>query len=127
MSDNEPIKTNGVDGKVISAVSYLGVIGLIIAFVLSKQNKNELVLFHLKQAAGLSVLAVGLILCCFILIPISFIIPVLLIIVFPAIGIINLSVLVFIVIGILNAVNEKMNYLPIIGKKSDVFFAKYIN
>jgi hypothetical protein len=127
MTENEPVKTNGVDSKVISAVAYLGVIGLIIAIVLSKQNKNELVLFHLKQAAGLSVLAVCLILCCFILIPISFVIPFLLIIVFPVIGIINLGVLLFMIIGILNAVNENMNYLPIIGKKSDVFFAKYIN
>jgi len=127
MSENEPVKTNGVDGKLISAVAYFGVIGLIFALVLSKQNKNELVLFHLKQAAGLSALVVCLILCFFILIPISIIIPFLFIIVFPVIGIIYLGVLVFFIMGILNAVNENMNYLPIIGKKSDVFFAKYIN
>ena len=126
MENKELVNSNGVDGKVIAVISYFGIIGLIIGLFLSKQNKSELVLFHLKQSAGLSALVIGLMICCFILIPISILIPFLLILVFPAIGIINMGILILIIMGILNAFNEKMNFLPIIGKKSDEFFSKYI-
>jgi hypothetical protein len=106
MENKELEKPKGVDGKIIAAISYFGIIGLIVAFVLSKENKSELVLFHLKQSAGLQALYFVVIICCFILAPL---------------------VLVLMIMGIINAFNEKMKPLPIIGIKSDAFFSKYIN
>ena len=106
MENKDLANPKGVDGKIIAAISYLGIIGLIIAFFLSKENKNELVLFHLKQASGLQVLYFVVIICCFILTPL---------------------ILVLMIMGITNAFNEKMKPLPIIGNKSDAFFSKYIN
>lgn len=115
------------DGKVLAIISYFGLIGLIIALFMSKENKNEFALFHLKQAAGVSLVSLIFILTCFIIIPISFLLPFLLIIIFPLIIIINLGILILCVIGILNAVNEKRSPLPLIGAKSEEFFTKYIN
>ena len=127
MENKELEKPKGVDGKIIGAISYFGIIGLIVAFFLSKQNKNELVLFHLKQSAGLWVLHIVFFMCAsFIAIITTFVFFPLLFIVLPVIGIINMVFLIFMVMGILNAFNEKMKPLPIIGKKSDSFFSKYI-
>ena len=90
MENVEQAKPKGVDGKIIAGISYFGLIGLIVAFVLSKENKSELVLFHLKQAAGLWVLHIVFTMCAFVTIIIFFLLPFLLILVFPVIGIINI-------------------------------------
>ena len=127
MENKELEKPKGVDGKIIAAISYFGIIGLIVAFFLSKQNKNELVLFHLKQSAGIQVVYIVFFMCaCFIATISTFIFFPLLFIELPVIGIINMVIFIFMVMGILNAFNEKMKPLPIIGKKSDSFFSKYI-
>jgi uncharacterized membrane protein len=126
MENTEIAKPKGVDGKIIAAISYFGLVGLIVAFVLSKQNKNELVLFHLKQSAGLWVLHIVYSMCAFFIVLIFLLLPFLLILVFPIVGIINMGFLILMVMGIINAFNEKMKPLPIIGKKSDALLSKYI-
>ncbi len=128
MENTEIAKPKGVDGKIIAGISYFGLIGLIIAFVLSRENKNELVLFHLKQAAGLFVLLIVFHICtsfaCAICaIPIFWIGFIL---VLPVVVIINTCILILMIMGIINGFTEKMKPLPIIGKKSDAFFSKYI-
>lgn len=126
MENVEQAKPKGVDGKIIAAISYFGIIGLIVAFFLSKENKSELVLFHLKQASGLWVLHIVFAMCYFVTIIIFLIIPPLLILVFPVIGIINMGFVILRIMGIINGFTEKMKHLPIIGKKSDALLSKYI-
>lgn len=129
MENIEQPKNKGLDMQSLGIISYLGIIGFIIAFILGKDKNNEVLTFHLRQSAGISALFVGVLLCFFVLIPISIIIPPLWIIVFPLIFIFyigNLILLILIVMGIMNVVNEKMIHLPVIGKKSEQIFYKYI-
>ena len=126
METELPQKNNISEGKTIAIISYFGLIGLVIALFMSKEKKSEFILFHLKQAAGVSLIALCFILICFIVIPASFVLPFLLIIIIPLIGIFNFGILILHIIGILNAVNEKRSHLPLIGKKSEEFFTKYI-
>jgi uncharacterized membrane protein len=126
MENTEIAKPKGVDSKIIAGISYFGLIGLIVAFVLSKENKSELVLFHLKQAAGLWILHIVFTMCTFVTIIICVLLPFLLILVFPVVGIINTCFLILMIMGIINGFTEKMKHLPIIGKKSDALLSKYI-
>lgn len=95
--------------KTLSILSYVTIIGWIIAYVKGKelQPKNDLVTYHLKQGLGFFILTI--------------IVNVILsVVVFtvPSLGILNyLSLILFVlwVFGIINAVNEQKKPIPLIG------------
>jgi len=94
------------EGKTMAIVSYLTVIGLLIAYIVNNDKKNEFVKFHIAQSVRVVLLAVAL---------------------FIVLGIINALLglgflnilrwapLVFAILGIINANNGKAEKLPIIG------------
>lgn len=94
------------EGKTMAIVSYLTVIGLLIAYLVNNDKKNEFVKFHIGQSIRVVLLSVAL---------------------FIVLGIINamigmgfLNILrwapfVFAILGIINANNGKAEKLPIIG------------
>lgn len=43
------------EGKTIAIIGYFYVIGLIIAFVMNNEKKNEFAAFHFRQSLGLSI------------------------------------------------------------------------
>lgn len=45
------------EGKTIAIISYLWVIGLIIAFIMNKDKKNSFASFHIRQMVGLAILS----------------------------------------------------------------------
>lgn len=51
------------EGKTIAIVSYLTIIGLIVAFVLNNEKKNSFASFHIRQSLGvmLTGLALGVV------------------------------------------------------------------
>jgi len=95
--------------KTLSILSYVTIIGWIIAYIKGKelQPKNDLVTYHLKQGLGFFIL--------------SIIVNVILSVVvytIPSLGILNylsLILLVLWVFGIINAVNEQKKPIPVIG------------
>jgi uncharacterized membrane protein len=100
-----------MDKKVLSIVSYVTIIGWIVAFIKYKElpkNDQGLVVFHLRQSFGLSVLglAVG-------------IVGSILASLIPFLGIlmsiIGLAFLALMVIGILNSSQEAQKTLPVVG------------
>lgn len=96
------------EGKTIAIISYLTVIGLVIAFVMNNEKKNPFAHYHIRQALGLTLTGVV----------ISFlnIIPVLGLI----INVVGFFVLLYMLImGVLNAMNERKQPLPILGKQYD--------
>lgn len=96
-----------MDSKVQSILSYLGILWLL-AYFLGKEQRDEVSRFHLKQGLGLIIVSfVG----SFILGILAFIVPSLAIIS----NIYGLLMLILIIIGIVNAVNQKMKPLPVIG------------
>ncbi|HMR17890.1 MAG TPA: DUF4870 domain-containing protein [Sphingobacterium sp.] len=114
MENFEPNPPTNVveEGKTIAIISYLTLIGLVIAFVMNNDKKNSFAAFHIRQAIGIMLTGVVL----------GFvnIIPVLGWIVF-IIG------WVFIVIlwitGLLNALNGKEKPVMVLGEKFNEWFA----
>lgn len=95
---------NKTDPKIIAIISYITIIGWVIALLLHQNNRSELGAFHIRQTLGLFL--TGLIL--------SFI---------PIIGwILGIIVFVFWIIGLINAINGEMKPVPVVGKLyQDIF------
>lgn len=99
------------EGKNIAVIAYLTIIGLIIAFVMNNEKKNEFAAFHIRQSLGVALagLALGLI----------SMIPVLGWIVF----LVGIFVLLYMwVMGLLNAVNSKEKTVPLLGDQFAEWF-----
>ncbi len=118
-------KSSGDDeGKIFAVIAYLlGIIGFLIVLLAKKDNKFAM--YHAKQSLVLSIAAL------IIFIPGSIVTAIIGIV--PVIGwiialvlslvmmLIGLGFLVFVVLGIINAINLQMKPLPIIGKFADKF------
>lgn len=100
------------EGKSMGAIAYITVIGLIIAFVQNNEKKNLFTAFHIRQSLGIAVTGFAL--------GIIGVIPILgwIIIIFGSIGL-----LVLWVIGLMNALNGKMQPVPVLGAKYNEWFA----
>ena len=94
----------------ISIISYITIIGWIIAFIVYGNNpeKSSLAKFHLKQSLGLAILGILNAVASVIVTPMV-----------PSIGIvftiINFATFVFLILGIINASKEEEKPLPLIG------------
>ncbi|MBC9932977.1 DUF4870 domain-containing protein [Chitinophaga qingshengii] len=99
-----------MSNKTISILSYVTIIGWIIAYVKSKElsPKSDLVSYHLKQGLGFFILAVIINI---ILTTIVFVIPTL-----SFLSYIGLALFILWVFGIINAVNEQKKPIPVVGK-----------
>lgn len=98
-----------MDNKTISIISYITIIGWVIAYLVGKDNLDSFSKYHLRQSLGLGLMAIG----------VSFIIGILRFMI-PALGmitwIINLFFFVLFIVGIINAANGQKKPLPVIGK-----------
>lgn len=95
-----------MNNKTLSIVSYITLIGWLIAFLAGKENANSLLKYHLRQSLGLILVA-------FVFNIIIYIIAFTLKI---NLGFIGIVFLILLVIGIINANNETEKPLPLIGK-----------
>ncbi|MBY0538913.1 hypothetical protein K2P56_00570 [Patescibacteria group bacterium] len=104
----EAKKSEPDNSTVMAALAYIGPL-VIVSYIVAKDT--PFVKFHIKQGLVLLVIEVALwflggMLWAFI----------------PFMGLINLVVLVFAIMGIINAVNKKEQELPLVGS-----FAKHFN
>ncbi|UHO40105.1 DUF4870 domain-containing protein [Chryseobacterium capnotolerans] len=99
-----------MNSKTISILSYVTIIGWIIAYVKSKDlhGKNELANYHLEQGLGFFLLTVIINVLLSIIVPI---IPVL-----SFLNYIGVILLILWIFGIINAANEQKKPIPVIGK-----------
>lgn len=93
------------DGKTIAIISYITLIGLLIAYLMNNDKKNEFAKFHIGQAVRVAILGVANYI-------LGFFLPFSLGILSTIIG---LGVLALAIMGIINAVNLQEKKLPIIG------------
>lgn len=112
----ENINTNktALDGKSIAIISYLTIIGWIIAYVMYGNNKTQLGAFHLRQSLFLMItgFAVSILQWVFIFIPIlGWLISILLYFVL-------LGLFVLWIIGLIAAINGEEKEVPFLGKKA---------
>lgn len=104
-----------MDNKTLSIVSYITLIGWLIAYFAGKENADALLKYHLRQSFGIMILT-------FI---VSIIVNILVFVspVFIYLGIISLFFFILTIIGIINAANQVMKPLPLIGKLFENKFA----
>ena len=98
--------SNDVQGKNIAIISYLTVIGLVLAFVMNNEKKEPFAIFHIRQSLGIVLTSIALVI----------------VNIFPVfrciISIIGFLVLLYIwIAGLLNAINGKEKVVPILGDK----------
>jgi len=92
------------DGKVVAILSYITLIGWIIAIIMNSSKKTSLGSFHLRQA--LIIMIAGIV--------VSWI---------PVIGwILSLILFVFWIIGLVAAIQGKEKEIPIIGSLAQKWF-----
>ncbi len=99
------------EAKKIAIISYITIVGLVIAFVMNNDKKLDFANFHIRQSLGLCLtgLALGVI----------GIIPIL----GWIINILGIFVLLYMwVMALMNAINEKEKPAPILGKKYELWF-----
>lgn len=90
----------------IAIISYLTLIGLIVAFVMNNEKKDAFSSFHIRQSLGLGITGMAL--------SIIAIIPILGWIVY----FVGIFLLIFMwIMGVMNAINGKEKPLPILGEK----------
>jgi len=103
--------------KTLAILSYVTIIGWLVSFIQTKDQaqKNQLVKYHLKQGLGLFIVAV---IFNVVLSVVASIIPAL-----SFLGLVGYAFWVFLIFGIINANNEELKPLPLIGKMFEDKFA----
>ncbi len=100
-----------ISGKNIAIISYITIIGWIVAIVLHSENKTRIGAFHLRQSLGLFSMAVA----CAILQFMFMWIPILGWLIAFSIWILMVAIIAFVILGIIMAANDQEKTLPIIG------------
>jgi len=99
------------EAKKIAVISYITIIGLVIAFVMNNEKKLDFARYHIRQSLGLC--ATGLALGLIGMIPILGWI----------INIVGIFVLLYMwIMALMNAINEKEKPAPLLGKKYEEWF-----
>lgn len=93
------------EGKTMAIVSYLFVIGLLIAFLVNNDKKNEFVKFHIGQSIRVWILSIALSILLFIMAMMGV----------GFLGILRWVPLALAILGVINASQGKVEKLPLIG------------
>ena len=97
--------------KLIGIISYITVIGFIIALILNQEKKDPFSSFHIRQSLGIFVTGLGL--------SILAVVPIIGWIV-AIVG--SLVVLVMWILGLISAINGTMKPVPVLGEKFETWF-----
>ncbi|WGK63878.1 DUF4870 domain-containing protein [Croceiramulus getboli] len=112
----ETTQNQAEEGKTIAIISYITIIGLIIAFVMNNEKKNDFASFHIRQSVGLACTGIAL--------GIIGVIP----IIGWLINLIGIFVLLYLwIMGIVNAVNLNRKPVPLLGERFENWFKGSIN
>lgn len=95
------------DGKTIAIISYLTWIGLLIAFIMNNEKKNDFAKFHIRQSLLLTLTGiVGMF-----------------VFWLPLVGwALALGLLILWIMGLISAINGEKKELPVIGKYAQEWF-----
>jgi uncharacterized membrane protein len=105
-------------GKTMAILAYIPIalVGLIVSIVCISNKNNAYSLYHSKQALTLYICWVGAAVCC---------VPLFLICIgLPLLIAVQITALVFCILGIVNASSGKCKPLPLVGRFADKWFGK---
>ncbi|MCL5031161.1 MAG: hypothetical protein M1480_19330 [Bacteroidetes bacterium] len=106
------------DGKTIAIISYLSIIGWIIAYIMYGNNKAPLAAFHLRQTITLYIASLAV----WIVEMILAFIPVIGILASIAAIFLYIAFFIFWIIGFIAAVNGQEKAMPFIGVQAQAWF-----
>jgi len=102
------------EGKTIAIISYITLIGLIIAFIMNNDKKNSFASYHIRQSIG--IIGIYILLAIFFTV-LSFIVYI------PFLStILYLGVFVLLILGLLSAVQGETKPVPLVGEKFQEWF-----
>lgn len=104
-------------GKIVGILSYITIIGWVIAIIMHNNDKTRFGAYHLRQGLGLFVLSIAitaLLMGTMMFMHFGF---------FWLSSIVRLGILALVIIGIVNAVNLKKQPLPIVGELFNNLFS----
>jgi uncharacterized membrane protein len=116
---NQPLndQQDAEKGKTIGILAYCTLIGWIIAIVMHQNDKTRFGAFHLRQALGIWIAYLA----CFILIMITA--PFMLFLSVFLLPVVGITTLIFVILGLVNAINGKMKPTPLIGGLAEKILA----
>ena len=106
------------NGKTIALISYLTIVGWIVAYVMYSSQKTALAAFHLRQSIFLFILGIIL----YIANMIFFLIPVLGWIMNIVLLLAGIGLFVLWLIGLIAAINGEQKAVPVVGEKAQEMF-----
>ena len=111
--NNSLINLNSDNGKTVAIVSYLTIIGWIIAYVMYGNKKQQLSAYHIRQSLGIMITGVLFYVLQFMLLFVPFIGWLISLIMIP------LGLLLFVawIMGLIAAINGEEKPVPYIGNK----------
>ncbi|MEE1945262.1 hypothetical protein VRU48_09090 [Pedobacter sp. KR3-3] len=107
-------QTQEMDEKTVAIISYITIIGWIIAYVQLGKNKSQLALFHIRQSLFLMLCAFGI---CIVQMLFAFT-PYLGRMISLSLSLVLLGFLVLWVLALISAVNGEQKPLPLFGNKA---------
>ncbi|HEV7839269.1 MAG TPA: DUF4870 domain-containing protein [Gemmatimonadaceae bacterium] len=120
MTSSDAFATPTTEDRTVAILSYLTVFGFIIAVVLNSSRKTQLGAFHLRQALGLFLTAI-------VFYPVTIFLVFIPILGWLAIFVGWMTLLIFAVMGFINAVTGKTTPVPIVGRMYQRWFANAFN
>ncbi|MEO6949417.1 MAG: hypothetical protein ABI123_07305 [Ginsengibacter sp.] len=107
----ETTSETAVQGKDIAIISYITIIGLVIAFIMNSEKKASFAYYHIRQVTGLAVTGLAL-----------WIIGIIPILGWLILIVGSFCLLIMWIMGLMNAINGKEAPVPILGKKYEEWF-----
>jgi len=114
-----PIGAVTTEDRTVAILTYVTIIGFIIAIVMHSSKKTALGSFHLRQGLGLFVTGLVIWLPCLIISMIP-VVNLLMILVWPLVGI---GLFVLWIMGLISAVNGQLKPMPVVGEHYQKWFA----
>ena len=119
MSTETPPLSPVAEDRTVAILSYITIVGFIIAIVMHNGKKTALGAYHLRQVLGLFVTGVVAVLPCMIIAFIPFV-NLLMVLIWP---LLMLSFFVLWLLGLIAAAGGQMKPMPVMGERYQKWFA----
>ncbi len=114
-NENNPNSTTqDMDGKSIAIISYLTIIGWVIAYVMYSNNKSQLAIYHIRQSLFIMLVGIAFYIVQTMLLFIPYLGWLISLLLIP----VGLVLFVFWIMGLIYAINGEEKPIPLIGAKA---------
>ena len=97
-----------MDNKTLSIVSYITIIGWLVAYFIGKDKADTLLKYHLRQSLGIAIVSI--------IFNIAFTIIASIVPALSFLGFVGYAFVILWIMGIINAANGALKPIPLIGK-----------